>query len=79
MSDYMVILIVAVTITFVFSLIYTMKVLKSQGAVKEMDQPIPETVQHHPYTKNPIFWAYVIGIGLALAFIIYAAVASGYL
>ncbi|WP_100330749.1 hypothetical protein [Bacillus xiapuensis] len=75
MSVYMMVLIFVVIATVVFSVFYTFRVLKQQQAVKEgLDQPVPNAVQGHPYLKNPIFWSYLIGFGLLLAFIFYLAV-----
>ncbi|WP_338753818.1 hypothetical protein [Bacillus sp. FJAT-52991] len=72
MSDFFIVLIFIVCVTILLSVFYTVRVFKQQQTAKEgLDSSIPETVQQHPYVKNPIFWAYIIGFGVLLAFIFY--------
>ncbi|KAB7707897.1 hypothetical protein F9802_04060 [Bacillus aerolatus] len=74
MGDYLSLLILAVVAVAVVLILYTVKVLKQQSVVKAgMDEPIPKNVQQHPYVKNPVFWAYLIGAALILGVIFYFA------
>ncbi|TYS15941.1 hypothetical protein FZC78_14175 [Rossellomorea vietnamensis] len=59
----------------VLSLLYTLKVARQQKELKnELDTDLPDKVQEHPYTKNPIFLTYLIAAVLVILFIIYKAV-----
>ncbi|MBO8178714.1 hypothetical protein [Aeribacillus pallidus] len=74
MSTYILVLTVIGSIVLLFSLIYTFMVARNQKALKGTnDTDIPDQVEEHPYIRNPIFWTYIIFIGLLLAFVIYFA------
>jgi energy-converting hydrogenase Eha subunit F len=61
----------------VVGFVYTIRVAKNQRYQRgEYDTQINEKVQVHPYTRNPVFIAYLIFIGLVLAYIIYLATTS---
>jgi len=56
------------------SLIYTFKIGKLVSERKaKYDTQLNEKVQEHPYTRNPVFLAYMIAAVLALAYIFYLA------
>lgn len=61
-----------------FGLLYTTKVARRQKYQGEIDAEISEKIQEHPVTRNPVFLAYIIGIGLALAYMVYLAINSNY-
>ncbi|MFC0270711.1 hypothetical protein ACFFIX_04505 [Metabacillus herbersteinensis] len=74
MSTLVSVLVVIVLLILATSLIYTFKVGKLATSRKsELDTQINEKVQEHPYLRNPIFLAYLIGAMLVLAFIFYMA------
>lgn len=57
-------------------LLYTIRLSKRQRYQGEYDTEISEKIQEHPITRNPVFLAYIIGIGLALAYMIYVALSA---
>jgi uncharacterized membrane protein YidH (DUF202 family) len=57
-------------------LLYTMRVARRQRNQGEYDVEINQKVQAHPYTKNPVMLAYVIGLGLVLAYMVYVALSA---
>jgi hypothetical protein len=57
-------------------LIYTYKIGRRQKLQREYDTEISEKVEEHPYIRNPVFLAYIIGIGLVIAYMIYIAMNS---
>jgi hypothetical protein len=57
-------------------LIYTYKIGSRQKLQREYDTEINEKVEEHPYIRNPVFLAYIIGIGLVIAYMIYIAMNS---
>ncbi|HYK74360.1 MAG TPA: hypothetical protein VEV44_14795 [Pseudoneobacillus sp.] len=59
-------------------LLYTAKVSRRQKYQGEYDAQISEKIQDHPIIRNPVFLAYIIGIGLALAYMVYLAINSSY-
>lgn len=59
-------------------LLYTVRVAKRQRYQGEYDAEISDKIQAHPVTRNPVFFAYIIGIGLALAYMVYLALNSNY-
>lgn len=69
-------LIAAVVLTA--GLLYTVRVAKRQRYQGEYDADISEKIHDHPYTRNPVFFAYIIGIGIALAYMVYVALRSNY-
>ncbi|OZI12316.1 hypothetical protein CEW92_07535 [Bacillaceae bacterium SAS-127] len=72
MSDFFIVLIFVGCVTVFLSVFYTVRVFKQHETAKEgLDSSIPETVQQHPYIKNPIFWSYIIGFGVLLIFVFY--------
>ncbi|MDF2854975.1 MAG: hypothetical protein K0Q87_826 [Neobacillus sp.] len=53
-------------------LLYTLKVGRLVSVRQsEYDTEINEKTQRHPYLLNPVFLAYIIGIGLVIVYIIY--------
>lgn len=75
MSTFILILCLAAVVISIFSLVYTFYVARDQKLVKgEIDGSIPDEVKDHPYTRNPVFLAYVIWFGVVLLFIFYLAV-----
>lgn len=56
-----------------YSLYYTLVIAKTQKAAKEIDAPIDEKVQQHPYLRNPIFIAYIVMLVVLVGFVIYYA------
>ncbi|MHC0035610.1 hypothetical protein [Pseudoneobacillus sp. C159] len=62
-----------VGVVILVGLIYTLQLARRQRYQSEYDAEISEKVQAHPYTRNPVFLAYIIGLGLALCWIIYVA------
>ncbi|WP_243293057.1 hypothetical protein [Bacillus sp. FJAT-47783] len=62
-------------IILVTSLVLTMRAGKLVDTRQsEFDSKINEKVQEHPYIRNPIFLAYVIGIGVVIVYLIYMGV-----
>jgi hypothetical protein len=63
-----------VLLVLLSGLFYTFKV-GSLVSVRqsEYDTEINEKTQRHPYLLNPVFLAYIIGIGLVIVYIIYHA------
>ena len=58
----------------VTSLIYTFKIGKLvSGRKAKYDTQLNEKVQDHPYSRNPVFLAYMIAAVLSLAYIFYLA------
>jgi predicted permease len=57
-------------------LVYTMRIAKRQRYQGEYDDEISEKIQAHPIIRNPVFLAYIIGLGLALAYMVYVALSS---
>jgi hypothetical protein len=53
--------------------IYTYSIGRNQKLQGEYDTEINEKVQEHPYLRNPIFLAWIIAAGVAIASIIYFA------
>jgi hypothetical protein len=75
MSSFILILMLICAVILAFSLIYTFKVAKQQKSLKnELDTDLPEKVQEHPYTRNPIFLSFLIAAVLVILFIIYKAI-----
>ncbi|WP_044022569.1 hypothetical protein [Bacillus sp. SG-1] len=76
MSSFIWILILLSAGVLVYSLVYTFKVGRQQKALKnELDTDLPEKVQEHPYTRNPIFLAFIISAVIVILFILYYAFA----
>jgi hypothetical protein len=59
-------------------LLYTLRVAKRQRYQGEYDVEISERIQENPITRNPVFLAYIIGLGLALAYMVYVALSGKY-
>jgi hypothetical protein len=59
-------------------LLYTVRVAKRQRYQGEYDVEISEKIQEHPITRNPVFLAYIIGLGIAFAFMVYVALSGKY-
>ncbi|WP_253957734.1 hypothetical protein [Metabacillus halosaccharovorans] len=58
----------------VTSLIYTFKIGKLVSERKaKYDTQLNEKVQDHPYSRNPVFLAYMIAAVLSVAYIFYLA------
>ncbi|WP_168413173.1 hypothetical protein [Bacillus salacetis] len=75
MSSFVLILLLIAAGVLAASLLYTFKVARQQKALKnELDTEIPEKVQDHPYSRNPIFLTYLIAAVLVILFIIYKAI-----
>ncbi|WP_240189927.1 MULTISPECIES: hypothetical protein [Bacillaceae] len=75
MSSFVLILMLISAGLLILSLLYTFKVARQQKALKnELDTDLPDKVQEHPYTKNPIFLTYLIAAVLVILFIIYKAI-----
>jgi hypothetical protein len=75
MSSFIMVLMLISAGVLVLSFLYTLKVARQQKALKnELDTDLPDKVQEHPYTKNPIFLTYLIAAVLVILFIIYKAV-----
>lgn len=36
-----------------------------------LDSSISAVVKESPYARNPVFWAYIVGLALILAYIVY--------
>lgn len=66
-------LLIIITIVLIIGFIQTIRVGQAQGQNQqsEFDSEISDVVKAHPYTRNPVFWAYIIGFGLVFAYIIY--------
>jgi hypothetical protein len=74
-SNFGIILAGAALLILVWGLIYTIrngKVVSTRQS--ELDTEINEKTQNHPMLLNPIFLAYIIGIGLAILYIVYQAI-----
>lgn len=75
MSSFIMVLMFISAGVLVLSFLYTLKVARQQKALKnELDTDLPDKVQEHPYTKNPIFLTSLIAAVLVILFIIYKAV-----
>mgnify|MGYP005827996323 CR=1 FL=1 len=75
MSGLSISLAVLALLILISGLIYTFKIGKiSSIRQSEYDTEINEKVQRHPALLNPVFLAYIIGIGLALLYLVYVAV-----
>jgi hypothetical protein len=76
MSSFVLILMLLSAGILVYSLVYTFKVAQQQKALKnELDTDLPDKVQEHPYTRNPIFLAFLISAALVILLILYFAIA----
>lgn len=65
---------VLAVLILITSLFYTIRVGKVVSDRKsKMDSQLSEKVQAHPYTRNPVFLAYLIAGLAALAYIFYLA------
>ncbi|WP_143415886.1 hypothetical protein [Geobacillus sp. E263] len=53
--------------------VYTYRLGRQQKWQEELDAPVPEKVQEHPYLFNPVFLAYVLPGLLAVVVIVYLA------
>ncbi|GAA0324917.1 hypothetical protein GCM10008967_14400 [Bacillus carboniphilus] len=74
MSQFIIILALAAVVISIFSLVFTFSVARERKVVRgELDTKIPESVKDHPFTLNPVFLSYIIGLGVVLLFIIYLA------
>lgn len=74
MTYFTMVLGVVALLILVTSLIYTFKIGKLVSERKaKYDTQLNEKVQEHPYTRNPVFLAYMIAAVLALAYIFYLA------
>ncbi|PMC35194.1 hypothetical protein CJ195_20180 [Bacillus sp. UMB0899] len=61
-------------LVLITSLLYTFKVGKLVSERKaKYDTQLNEKVQDHPYTRNPVFLAYLIAAVISLAYIFYLA------
>ncbi|MBM7703407.1 hypothetical protein [Metabacillus iocasae] len=66
---------IIVGIIALISLFYTWIIARDQKKLQgEFDTQLDEKVQAHPYIRNPIFIACLIGITICLALIAYMAV-----
>lgn len=66
-------LIILFTIILIIGFVQTIRLGQTQGQGQErtLDSDISEVVKAHPYTRNPVFWVYIVGIALAFAYLIY--------
>jgi hypothetical protein len=65
---------VLVVLIVLVSLVYTLRVGKGVSERKsKMDTQLSEKVQEHPYSRNPVFLAYLIAALVVLAYIFYLA------
>jgi hypothetical protein len=59
--------------------IYTLKIGRLISIrQREFDTEINEKIQRHPILLNPVFLAYVIGIGLVILYIVYLAISASW-
>lgn len=62
-------------IILVTSLVLTMRAGKlAETRQSEFDSTINGKVQERPYVRNPIFLAYIIGIGVVLVYLFYIGI-----
>lgn len=74
MFDLNFILTVLVLIILVGGLLYTLRIGRLASVKQsEFDSEINEKTRRHPVLLNPVFLAYIIGIGLAILYIVYHA------
>jgi hypothetical protein len=59
-------------------LLYTLRVAKRQRFQGEYDTEISGKIEEHPITRNPVFLVYIVGIGIALAYMVFVAINSNY-
>lgn len=73
LSPFSVGLLILFTIVLVIGVVNTIRVGQSQGQNRksEFDSDLNDVVEAHPYTRNPIFWVYIFGLGLAFLYIFY--------
>jgi len=66
-------LVIIFTIILIIGFVQTIRVGQAQVQNRQssLDSSIGAVVKEHPYTKNPIFWLYIVGLGLAFAYIAY--------
>lgn len=66
-------LIILFTIILIIGFVQTIRLGQTQGQGQEstIDSDISDVVKAHPYTRNPVFWAYIVGLALAFAYLIY--------
>lgn len=70
---------VLVLIILIVSFILTMRAGKlTDVRQSEYDTNINEKVQTRPYIRNPIFIAYIVGIGVMLFYLIYVGATSSW-
>lgn len=76
MSQFSISMLTLFTIIMVIGLIYTIRIGQTQGQNNrsEFDSDINDVVEAQPYTRNPVFWAYIIGLGAAFLYILYRMV-----
>ncbi|WP_110111726.1 hypothetical protein [Bacillus sp. CGMCC 1.16541] len=66
---------IIVGVIALISLFYTWVIARDQKKLQgEFDTQLDEKVQAHPYIRNPIFIACLVGIAVCLALIAYMAV-----
>ncbi|WP_235991705.1 hypothetical protein [Metabacillus schmidteae] len=74
MTYFTMVLGVIALLVLITSLLYTFKVGKLVSERKaKYDTQLNEKVQDHPYTRNPVFLAYLIAAVISLAYIFYLA------
>lgn len=72
MSQLTIGLLILFTIVLIIGFVQTIRV--GQGQVQRQsnfDSDIGGTVKAHPYTRNPVFWVYIVGLGIVFAYILY--------
>ncbi len=68
----MTIMVVIIAIILVGGLIYSFRVGRAVDVAKsDYDEEIHANVRRNPVLLNPVFLAYIIGIGAALIYIVY--------
>lgn len=79
MSMYTLILLLVSLGILLFSLIYTMLIMKEQKAIKgNLDSQVSQQVQDHAYIRNPIFLAYAIFFALLILTIVFVMLTVNY-
>ncbi len=66
-------LVILFTIVLIIGFIQTIRVGQTQNGQNgsEIDSEISGVVKAHPYARNPVFWAYIIGLGIVFAYMFY--------
>ncbi|WP_458414061.1 hypothetical protein ACNQFZ_03985 [Schinkia sp. CFF1] len=73
MSQLSITLLILFTIILIIGFVQTIRLGQAQADNRQngLDSSISAVVKESPYARNPVFWAYIVGLALILAYIVY--------